>query len=298
MTCRHFGSGPVNVFCTLTMQNTRPQDRLSEQRRRLFTLVAGFVVSTFLVVTIVALLLTFWISPFIAPVVGLVVAAVLLGFAWTSARSTVLDLSDVEPADKRKHARLFNVAAALSASTGVAPPEMYIVDDPAVNAMATGLDVRRSAIVVTSGLLDTLEVVEIEAVLAWVFHRIKTEQIAAETLLVSTFGMSAVWAEQVDGVAWLQKLLMVPMPIVDRIVAWLHPAENEFALDIESTLITRYPPALATAMQKMDGHSALAMGAAVTAHLWFAPPLNVATRPDLAGVHKPLRERIAVLQEL
>lgn len=285
-------------MCALSTQNTRPEDRLAENRRKLFTLALGFFASVFVVTTIFWLILTAWISPLIAPVLGLLVAGIWVGVAWKSSRSTVLDLSDVEPADERRHARLFNTAAALSATTGVNPPEMYIVDDPAINAMATGSNSRQAAIVVTSGLLENLEVVEIEAVLSLIFFRIKSEQIVAETFAVPTVGASVVLAEQMDNVGWLQRVLFAPLPLVERVMVWLHPAEAEFETDIASTIITRYPPALASALAKMEGRSALAMGTVVTAQLWLAPPVNVATRPQSAGLHKPLRERVAVLQEL
>jgi heat shock protein HtpX len=296
--CRHSPSGAVNVMGALTMENTRPEDRHAENRSRLVALTAGFFALVFVLVTVITLLLTFWITPFIAPIVGLVVAAAWVAISWKSARSAVLDLSDVEPADERRHARLFNAAAALSATTGVQPPEMYIVDDPAINAMAAGTNAREAAVVVTSGLLDNLEVVEIEAVLALIFFRIKSDQIVPETFAVPTIGVSAVLAEQLDNIAWLQRLLFAPMPLIERVLMWLHPADSEFEIDIASTLINRYPPALASALEKMIGRSALAMGTAVTAHLWLAPPVNVATQPESAGVHKPLRERVAVLQEL
>jgi heat shock protein HtpX len=280
------------------MQNARPEDRQSQNRSRLFTLAGGFFASVFVITTIVVLALTFWLSPLIGPVVGLAVAGVWTFLAWKSGRSTVLDLSDVEAADERRHARLFNAAAALSASTGVSPPEMYVVDDPAINAMATGTDPRQAAIVVTSGLVNDLDVVEIEAVLSLVFFRIKSGQIVPETFVVPTFGAGVVLAEQLDDLTWLQRLLCLPSPLIDRLLAWLHPADSEFETDIASTLTTRYPPALASALEKMMGRSALAMGTSVTAHLWMAPPVNVATRPESAGVHKPLRDRVAVLQEL
>jgi heat shock protein HtpX len=287
---RHSAPGAVNVLNGLSMQNTRPEDRRPQNRNRLTALAAGFFATVFLVTSAIALALTFWLSPFIAPVAGLLVAGTWTTVAWRSARSTVLDLSDVEDADERKHARLFNAAAALSATTGVSHPELYIVDDPAINAMATGPNAREAAIVVTSGLLDNLEVVEIEAVLSSIFFRIKSEQIAVETFAVPTVGAAIV--------AWLQRLFFLPLPLIERVLAWLHPADDEFEIDMASTLITRYPPALASALEKMEGRSALSLGTAVTAHLWMAPPVNVATRPETAGVHKPLRDRVAVLQEL
>lgn len=267
-------------------------------RRRAIVLAVGFGAWVFLLVTAVALLLTAWITPLLAPILGIVVAGVWVGIAWNSGRSAVLDLSEVEPADERLHARLFNAAGALSATTGVPSPELYVVDDPAINAMAVGQKAQSAAIVVTTGLLEELDVVEVEAVLALVFHRIKSEQIAAETFAVPTVGVAAVLGEQVDNIIWLQRLLFLPMPFIERFLVWLHPADCEFDIDVASTLITRYPPALASALTKMEGRSALAMGTSVTAHLWLASPLNIAMRPVVAGLHKPLSERVAVLQEL
>jgi heat shock protein HtpX len=192
---------------------------------------------------------------------------------------------------------LFNAAAALSATTGVTPPELYVVDDTAINAMAVQ---QRSgaAIVATTGLLEHLDVVEVEAVLALLFQRIKSQELLAQTFVVPTVGAAAVFAEHFDDKPGLRKLLLSPMPLIERVLTWLHPADAEFDVDIAATLITRYPPALASALQKMDGHSALAMGTPVTAHLWLAPPVNVSLLQSGTGLHKPLSERVAVLQEL
>lgn len=280
------------------MENITHRELLLANRRRAYFLVAGFAFVVFVLVTLVSLLLVGWFVPIFAPAIGLLAAVIWVTLAWKGARSTVLELSDAEPADEVRHARFFNSAAALSVLTGVAPPELYVVDDPGVNAMATGTKVRDSAVVVTTGLLENLDVVELEAVLALLFQRIKSEEILAETLAVPTVGGTAAWGERLDDSPFLQKILMSPMPAVERLLAWLHPAESEFEVDMASTLITRYPPALASALNKMDGRSALALGTPVTAHLWLAPPVNVALRPSVAALHKPLSERVAVLQEL
>lgn len=298
-------SGVPSFLCTpcyrsnaLDMKTTS-QTRQLENRRRAIVLASGFGAWTFGLVSVIFWILTAWWAPiFVAPAIGLIVAVTWVLVAWKQGPSVVLDLSDVEPASESQHARLFNAAVALSASTGVTPPELYVVDDPAINAMAVGQKSRETAIAVTTGLLDELSVVEVEAVLALIFYRIKSEDVSAGTFAVPTIGAVAVLGEHIDDVPWLSRLLLAPMPVIERFLMWLHPAESEFDVDVASTLITRYPPALASALDKMDGRSALAMGTPVTAHLWLAPPINVALSTASAGIHKPLSERVAVLQEL
>jgi heat shock protein HtpX len=268
-------------------------------RKRAIVVAATFGALVYLIFFALIMSLTVWWAPlWVAPVVSLLVAAIWIGIAWFNAASAVLDLSEVEPAEGPQAARLINAATGLSGAAGISMPDMYVVDDPAINAMATGRDSRNASVVVTSGLLNELDLVELEAVLALVFHRIKTGQIGPETLAVATYGAVAVLGESVDQWMAVQRILLSPMPLIEKVLVALHPADDEPIADIASTLITRYPPALASALEKMEGRSALAMGTRVTAHLWVAPPVNVATKTATAGVHKPLRDRVAVLREL
>ena len=258
--------------------------------------MAGFGACVFVVITVLFLLVQ---AKYLAPVVGIVVAAVWIAIAALRADNVVLDLSEVEPASEKDHARLFNVVAGLCSTMGVPAPALYIVEDPALNAMATGRDDHHGSLVFTTGAIEQLSVVELEALSALLLYRLKAGDVGAQTIVVPTVGISAVLAEVADKWDWLRRILLVPMPLIQRTMIKLHPAREELETDVAAVQFTRYPPALATALEKMDGHSVLAMGSLVTAHLWAAPPLSVAARPPNAAlVHAPLRERIAVLQEL
>lgn len=267
---------------------------MSASRRRAIAIAALFGASVFLVAFVVLFLLL----GVLAVVPALLVAGAWVGLAWLRADATVLDLADAEPADEQSHARLFNVTAGLCAAMGVSPPDLYVVEDDARNAMAVGRDAHHSALVVTQGLLEVLSLVELEAVVAHQLFRIKSGEVVPETFVVPTVGASVALAERLDGIEWLQRIVSVPTPLVERVLVRLHPGQSDLDTDIAAMQFTRYPPALATALEKMSGRSALAMGTPATAHLWIAPPLSATSRPSVVHMHAPIAERVAVLQEM
>jgi heat shock protein HtpX len=272
-----------------------PEALNTRNMRQTVFLGFGFGLAVFLVFAVILLLLGGGIAGLI---IAFLVAAIWTGFAWVRASEAVLDLSEVQAADEKRHARLFNAASNTCASVGVAAPTLYVVEDPALNAMVVGRDARNASLVVTTGLLDELGVVELEAVITQELLRVKLGDIGPQTFIVATIGAGALLAESADRWPSLQKILMVPMPLLERVLLWLHTDRRDIDLDLATSGITRYPPGLADALEKMDGRSALAMGAPVTAHLWIAPPLGFSAPTALARIHVPLAERVAVLREL
>lgn len=269
--------------------------RLTNNRRRAVAVAVAFGVVVFVVFALVfALLQAGWLALALA----LVVAVVWTALAWRNATDIVLDLSDAEAADPAKDARLFNLTSALCAAIGVAPPSVYVVEDPARNALAAANNVRRGALVVTRGLVDDLSLVELEAVIALQLYRIRTGDVVPETVAVATIGTPGVLSEAADRWEWLRRALGVATPATARILGWLHPAGRDLEVDVAALEFTRFPPALATALEKMHGHSLLAVGTPVTAHLWAAPPVSTTAQPAVARFHAAIPERIALLQEL
>ncbi len=236
-----------------------------------------------------------------APVIGLA-AGILVAFAaFVVARSKatelVLDLCEAEAAVEPEHSRLFNTTAGLCAAMGVAPPNLYVVDDPAINAISVGVDPRNAALAITSGALEELTLLELEGVLALQLHRIRSGDIVPETLAVTTLGLPLALSEMADRWAPLSRALAASAPLVMPGLRKLHSRMDELDTDLAAVRYTRFPPGLAAALEKMQGRSALAVGAPVTAHLWIASPLPPAARLAPA-VHATLEERVAVLQEL
>jgi heat shock protein HtpX len=210
-------------------------------------------------------------SPLLAVIVGPVLGGLAIGglvarWIWSGAEKRVLQVLGARAVSASEEPGLHNLAEGLCASAGLPKPSLYVVDDDALNALAVGRDARRAAIVVTSGLLASLERIELEGVLA--------QELAHVKALDSRVGsVAAAFA-----------------PLGPRAVVAVMGFEREEAADAASIAFTRYPPGLLRALEKLAaGPTAVRSGAKVTSHLWFAPAPTV-------GVS--LIHRIDALREL
>lgn len=195
----------------------------------------------------------------------LVLAAAFVGvglaLAWRQGDAGVVRRLEAAPADEVEHARLHNVVEGLCLAAGVPKPSLYVLDDPAPNSLVAGVEPSRSSLVVTTGLLDSMTRIELEGVIAHQLVRIKNKE-----LVRSTF------AANLPGPLGFVARSTTPSPTVTDMVA---------------VSLTRYPPGLVTALEKMD-RSATAVGGASPGvdDLWLVPP------------GAALDERIDVLREL
>jgi heat shock protein HtpX len=244
-------------------------DEIQTNQRRARQLVVATTAPAVLVGLVVGLVLG-------GVIVGIVLA-VVLGAAWWALTRTgpaaIRKAVGGRPPEPTDHARLLNLVEGLGGGAGVPRPEVLVVADPAPNALAYGADPRHATLVVTTGLLERLGRVELEGVLARELAVVKSHEIAPATVAVA--------------------LLRVLGPI-GPVAAWIRRtalATPAVAVDASGVAITRYPPGLAAALEKLraDGASVRA-GSAATAHLWMVPP-----DPTL---HPPLEERIEALREL
>src|SRR5205085_354383 len=131
--------------------------------------------------------------------IGLVIALVVAGGAafagyWKS-DSVALAMSHAQPADPQQYARLHNLIEGLCIAAGLPKPRVYVVDDVAPNAFATGRDPRHAAVAVTTGLLEKMNRVELEGVLAHELSHVKNYDILVSTLAVTMVGVVALLAE-------------------------------------------------------------------------------------------------------
>jgi heat shock protein HtpX len=195
-------------------------------------------------------------------IVGVVVAACATAVVWTMSTSVALGRTNAVPADEVKHARLFNLVEGLCIGSGLPQPSLYVVDDPAPNALTLGRNTKGAALVVTTGLLDKMNRVELEGVVAHELSHIRNLDILPMTIAVT----------------------MVPIPSLRvKIVG-----ERELDADAAGVLMTRYPPGLIAALQKLDDdHTEMHAPSKVIAHLWIEAP----TAP-----HPPLADRIRALE--
>jgi heat shock protein HtpX len=225
---------------------------------------------------------------------GLIIALVIAGVgalvAYWKSDAVALGMSHARPADPEQYARLHNIVEGLCIAAGLPKPRVYIIDDPAPNALATGRDPRHAAIAVTTGLLDKMNRIELEGVLAHELSHIKNYDVLVSTLAVSLVGIPAVVARPVFGPA-------VPLAIGRR---------RECLADVSGVSLTRYPPGLISALEKLKADKTVVhFNSRATAHLWIESPL--AREPGdgpfsrlnrLFDTHPPLDDRIKVLKEL
>jgi len=206
-------------------------------------------------------------------IVGVLLAVVLaaalaLTAVWT-ADAIALRISHARPADPEQYPRLHNVIEGLCIAAGLPKPAVYVIDDPSPNAFATGRSPRHASIVVTTGLLDTMNRIELEGVLAHELNHVKNDDVLPSTLAVVLVGMPAV---------------VVP-PVFGPILQVAVNGRRESLADLSGVSLTRYPPGLVSALEKLEANTTVVhFHSRAIAHLWIEQP--------------PLDERIRVLKEL
>jgi len=229
--------------------------------------------------------------------VGLVLTAAAVGLrAWQlthGVRRRVLDGLGPRPADATSEARLFNLADGLAATSGVGVPDLFVLDDPAANLMLVGEAAAEPAVVVTSGLLEVTDVVQLEGAVAWAFAVLRQGELPAASVAVG-----AVARPRISGAAGgVGGLLVRPFgALLASGHGHLADPDRDLELDRAAVALTRYPPGLEAALASMQERgTALARPDAATAHLWMADP--GASVPGL-GARPSLDLRIEALRLL
>ena len=198
-----------------------------------------------------------------------VVGAALAAWARLAGDRLVAGRLGGRDADPKRDARLCNLVEGLSTGAGVRHPRLLVVDSPGLNAMAAGTGPSTALLAVTTGLLEELTRIELEAVLAEQLWLIRHNETLPATVLVATFGLGRAAAV---------------------------PADRDTAADQGAVSLTRYPPALASALEKIEQKGAVVAGQPPSmAQLWLADPRP---SPTPSRGRLPLHDRIGALREL
>ena len=300
-------------------------EQIASNKRRSAALIFGFVV---LVVGVAwALSLLVGNGGYIGLVIALLIAGGLAFASYWKSDAVALRVSRAHPADPEEYKRLYNLVEGLTIAGGLPMPRLYIIDDPAPNAFATGRNPRHAAIAVTTGLLEKLNRVELEGVLAHELSHIKNYDILVSTLAVTMVGAIAIVSDTVIRMMWWNGgrtsregdhnnsnnplafvgfLLLILAPILARVMQLAVSRRRESLADVSAVSLTRYPPGLISALEKLRDDTTVTHSASrSTAHLWIEEPLPRTAEEGrlnrlnrLFDTHPPLEERIAALREL
>jgi len=255
---------------------------------------------------------------------GVVIAlAIAIAMSWTSyyySDKIVLTMSRARPVEKEEFPYLYNVIEGLAIAAGVPAPKMYVIEDTAPNAFATGRDPEHSAIAVTTGLLDKLNRVELEGVIAHEMSHIKNYDIRFATLAVVMVGVVTLLSDwllrsfwwggrrrdrdrgEFGAVLMVAGLIMAILsPLIAQLMRLALSRQREFLADASGAMLTRYPEGLASALEKLVAdREPLEVANKATAHLYIVNPLKdlKGSVNNLFNTHPPMEERVERLREM
>lgn len=299
-------------------------EQIASNKRRSAALIFGFVILLVLVGVVVGQLIG---GGPMASIVALVIAAVMAFTSYWKSDSIALAMSRAVPADPETYQRLHNLVEGLCIASGLPKPKVYVINDPAPNAFATGRNPQHAAIAVTTGLLEKMNRVELEGVVAHELSHIRNYDILVSTIAVTLVGSIALMTDLAIRMMWWNGgrtsregdrsngsnplalfgfVLLILAPIIAKAMQAAVSRKRETLADVSACQMTRYPPGLISALEKLRADQTATHSASMaTAHMWIEQPLSgVSDGGKLSFFHRmfdthpPLDDRIALLKDL
>jgi len=262
-------------------------------------------------------------------VIATVLAVVLSLGSYFAGDRIVLASTGAREVTAEQEPRLHNIVEGIAIAAGVPKPRVYVVPEQAPNAFATGRDPQHSSIAVTQGLLDTMNRVELEGVIGHEMSHVLDRDILVGTVVATVVGAAVLMSEffmrswfwsggrmggrreggDGGGIVMLVLfavgiVLLILAPLAGQLIKLSVSRNREYLADAQGVLLTRYPPGLISALEKIrDAPHAMRSANNATAHLWLEQPSRVpgqetSTMEKLFSTHPPIEERIQRLQEM
>lgn len=295
---------------------------VAANQRRSFVVVVGFVVFIGLAAWLMSY--SFELSPSFVGMALIMAGAMSFASYWFSDK-LILTLSKAKPALRTEYFDFYTVAENLSSSQQMPTPKLYVIEDTAMNAFATGRDAKHAVVVATTGLLSQLNRSEVEAVVAHELSHIKNYDMLLMSIVAILVGFIALLSDWLmrftfhggqrnsedrgNGqiqmvVAVVGFLLMLLSPLIANLIKLAISRKREFLADASAASITKNPTGLINALAKLDAdREPLEAANKATAHLYITNPLK--NRHDAVGwfsslfqTHPPILERIKALQAI
>jgi heat shock protein HtpX len=253
------------------------------------------------------------------PVIAVVFAAISSVLSYYYGDRLVLAMSRARPARKPEDAEVMNAVEGLAIAAGMPAPQVYIIDDTAPNAFATGRDAQHASLAVTSGLIQKMDRSELEGVIAHEMSHIANRDVLYMTLVAILAGaviLLADWSRRwlwwggrgrgrrssgAGIIALVAILLMILAPIFAALIQLAISRQREFLADAGSAKLTRYPDGLARALEKIAADpEPLEVANKATAHMYIYNPLrdHGGWLNSLFSTHPPIEERVARLRSM
>lgn len=239
----------------------------------------------------------------------IVIAALYVIIQYYAAGKQAISMSGgIKVASKSDHPRLWRIVENLSITTGTPMPEVYIINDPAPNAFATGRDPKHAIVAATTGLLDMMDDSELEGIMAHEIGHVRNYDIRVSMVVFGLVVAIGFISDMFLRMAFFGRrsnsngnpvvmvfglVAIIVAPLIATVVQLAVSRQREYLADATSALTTRHPDALASALAKL-GEFGQPMKKQNTsmAHLWIADPLKKGAMSKLFATHPPIADRI------
>lgn len=301
-------------------------EQIRRNKQKTFVVLLAFVVLVAIVGLAFNLLIGYGLP---GVIIAIAVAISMSFFSYFYSDKVALRAANAHEADPTEYQRLHNLVEGLCIASGLPKPKIYVVDDPSPNAFATGRNPKHCAIAVTTGLLEKMNRVELEGVLAHELSHIKNYDVLVSTIAVTAVGAIVVLSQigsrfmffgggrrrdsndNNGGGGMGALLLIIPLlllilaPFAAKLLQFSISRNRECLADASAVQLTRYPPGLISALEKLkQDDSVVRKGSSVTASMWIEQPMDSSDKSKPSwfsrafATHPPLDERIARLKEM
>jgi heat shock protein HtpX len=295
-------------------------DRIGKNKRQTWIMMIAFValLGAFVSAVVLAVGAPWQVIPFI--IAGLAGYSL---FSYYASAGIALAVSSAHEVTKEQEPDLYRVVENLSIGSGLPMPKVYVIEDSAPNAFATGRDPKHASVTATRGLLDKLDKSELEGVIAHEMSHIGNYDIRVMTITVVLVGLIALLADFFMRWTWFGSgarrknddkggqaqllffaiaiALAILAPIAAQLIQLAISRQREYLADASGALLCRNPDALARALEKISADpEPLEEANKATAHLYFSNPLHEhkSFLNDLFSTHPPVEERIRLLRAM
>ncbi len=304
-------------------------EHIAKNRAKTILIIIGFVFFLSLIGYFVGMYFDYRYGMGTAYSVTLMVIALIIALfasfgSYYFSDRIVLSMTGARPVSREDDPRLYYMVEGLSIAAGLPMPAIYIIYDQGMNAFATGRNPKKSVIVFTRGLLESLNDEELKGVISHELAHIKNYDILLGTIIVVLVGIVSIIANIMTRLLFfggrgkrstkgsgggiimivvlvIGVLFIIVSPVVAMIIRMAISRNREYLADSTGALISRYPPGLASALKKISSNSEVKTASSATAHLFISNPLGEKSRvmfKSLFNSHPPVKERIERLNEM
>lgn len=280
--------------------------QIDANKRKTVLLMIGFI----LIIGLVGALFAYAFSNWVISVVVVVIAAIYAFVQYYASSSLAVAMTGAREIQKKDNPKLYNAVENLTLTAGLPMPKVYIIDDKAPNAFATGRDPKHAVVAATTGLLDIMDDKELTAVMAHEISHVKNYDIRVSCItfglvcligLLSDLGLRMFYIGDDDDrspVGFIVVLITaIFAPFAASIAQMAVSREREYLADASAVNITRYPEGMISALKKLETHSRpMRRQNPATEALYINEPMKKGFFSNLFSTHPPIEKRIERLE--